>query len=67
MTAIQSEQQGLAAVPVAAKFLSVSANHLYQLINAGEVPSKRFGRSVRIPWEWLHAQASASNSSEVTR
>ncbi len=48
---------GLASIPVAAEFLSLSRNKLYQLINSGAVPSKRFGRSVRIPWQWLHQQA----------
>lgn len=55
----EPQQQGMAAVPVAATYLSVSPNHLYQLVNSGEVPSKRFGRSVRIPWSWLHQQAAA--------
>ena len=48
---------GLASIPVAAAYLSLSKNKLYQLVNSGEVPSKRFGRAVRIPWKWLHEQA----------
>jgi excisionase family DNA binding protein len=50
-------QQGLAGVPAAAAYLSVSRGKVYAMINAGECPSKRFGKSVRIPWAWLHAQA----------
>lgn len=50
-------QVGLASVAVAAAFMSVSRNHVYQLINSGEIPSKKFGNATRIPWAWLHAQA----------
>lgn len=48
---------GLAAIPVAAEFLSISRGKIYQMINSGECPSKRFGKSVRVPWVWLLAQA----------
>ena len=59
-------QQGLASVTHAAAFLSLSRNKLYQLINAGEIPSKKFGKSVRVPWAWLNAQAAvASDEGEV--
>jgi excisionase family DNA binding protein len=51
---------GLASITDAAAFLAVSRGKLYQMIHAGECPSKRFGRSVRIPWQWLHDQASMS-------
>ena len=61
------KQQGLSSIPDAAGFLSMSRGKLYQLINAGEIPSKRFGKSVRIPWAWLHAQAEVSEESEVSR
>lgn len=50
-------QQGLAAIPTAANFLSVSLGKMYAMANTGECPSKRFGKSVRIPWAWLYAQA----------
>ena len=52
---------GLASIAEAAEYLSLSRNKLYQLINSGDVPSKRFGRSVRIPWEWLLQQAKVEN------
>lgn len=55
---VKNHQNGLAAIPAAATFLAVSRGKLYQMIHAGECPSKRFGRSVRVPWAWLHAQAS---------
>ncbi len=54
-------QQGLASIPVAAKFLSVSRGKMYQMINSGAAPSKRYGKSVRIPWKWLHEQAGVTD------
>ena len=54
---MKNPQLGLAAIPVAAAFLSVSRGKMYAMVNAGECPSKRFGKSVRVPWSWLHAQA----------
>jgi excisionase family DNA binding protein len=60
-------QQGLAAIPVAATYLSISKGKLYQGIQTGEIPSKRFGRSVRIPWAWLHAQAEVHEECEASQ
>jgi excisionase family DNA binding protein len=51
---------GLASIPNAAAFLSISVGKLYMMLNAGEIPCKRFGRSVRIPWAWLNQQAEVS-------
>jgi excisionase family DNA binding protein len=53
----QGKKQGLCSIPDAAAFLSISRGKLYMMLNAGEIPSKRFGKSVRIPWAWLYAQA----------
>lgn len=58
-------RQGLCSIPKAAEFLSISRAKLYQLINSGEVPSRRFGKSVRVPWQWLHAQAAVDSEVEV--
>lgn len=52
-----TEQSGLARIPEAAKFLSVSKSTLYNLIRDGKVPNVKIGDSTRIPWGWLHAQA----------
>lgn len=57
-------QQGLSSIPDAAEFLSISRGKLYQLINSGDIPSKRFGKSVRIPWAWLHAQAAIDSETD---
>ena len=62
------QRTGLASIPEAAAFISVSRGKMYAMINAGECPSKRFGKSVRIPWQWLHAQADiSSDEGEVSR
>ena len=57
-TTQQASQIGLASIPAAAAFLSVSRSKLYSMMNAGQCPSRRFGKSVRIPWVWLIQQAS---------
>ena len=62
---LDQPQVGLAAIPAAATYLSISRGKLYMMLNAGEIPSKRFGKSVRIPWAWLHAQAEVPTESEV--
>ena len=54
-------QTGLASIPDASEFLSLSRSKVYQLVQAGDIPCKRFGRSVRIPWEWLKQQACQEN------
>ncbi len=63
----QGKKQGLCSIPDAAAFLSISRGKLYMMLNAGEIPSKRFGKSVRIPWAWLHAQAEVSDEGQVSR
>jgi len=57
-TSQQGSQIGLASIPAAAAFLSVSRSKIYSMMNAGECPSRRFGKSVRIPWVWLIQLAS---------
>lgn len=60
---------GLCPVPEAAEFLSLSRGKLYASIAAGEIPHKRYGRSVRIPWQWLYQQAelTADKTGEVAQ
>ena len=41
---------GLASVREVASASSLSVGQIYAMINAGQLPSKRFGRSVRVPW-----------------
>ena len=42
--------------------LGLGASLTYKLVQAGEIPSKRFGRTIRIPRAWVEAQAAASNA-----
>ena len=59
---ITKAKVGLCSIPDAAAFLSVSRGKMYSMLNAGDCPSKRFGKSVRIPWQWLLAQAEVDGS-----
>ncbi len=61
----QGKKQGLCPIVDAAAFLSISRGKMYAMINSGACPSKRFGKSVRIPWTWLHAQAEVDCESNV--
>jgi len=47
--------------------LSLSRNKVYLDIQNGLIPSKRFGKSVRVPWAWLLAQAACDVDGEVSR
>jgi excisionase family DNA binding protein len=49
--------KGLARIGEAAAWLGMAKPSVYALIQRGEIPCKRFGRSVRIPWAWLREQA----------
>lgn len=40
-------------VPEAANLLQVDVSTLYRRIREGHIPSRRIGRAVRIPTEWL--------------
>lgn len=50
-------RSGLARVSEAAGFLSVSRPYLYKLVAQGDIPVKRIGSAIRIPWAWLEEQA----------
>ncbi len=43
--------EGLATVDEAARFLSLGRSKLYGLMDAGELPHCKIGRSRRIPWQ----------------
>lgn len=60
-----SGQVGICSIPEAAKFLSISRGKIYLMINSGECPSKRFGKSVRIPWAWLLKQAEVEEQKQA--
>lgn len=43
----------LATTVEAAAYLRLSKSMINKLVASGEIPSRRFGRAVRIPWKWL--------------
>lgn len=53
----REHQSAFATAKESADFLAVSLNHIYNMVKAGQIPFRRFGKSVRIPWSWLHSQA----------
>lgn len=51
---------GLASPKQAAEHLSLKPDTVYKMIRAKRIPAVKIGRSVRVPWRWLHAQAEAA-------
>lgn len=53
----QAESQNVDAkllrVSEVARLLSVSRSHVYRLIETGEIPAKRLGRTVRVERSWV--------------
>jgi excisionase family DNA binding protein len=49
----QVYQDGFATVAEAAKFLGLCRAKVYQLMEQGELPFAKFGKSRRIPWRGL--------------
>jgi len=49
--------RGFATPVEAASFLRLSRAMVHKLIVDGKMPARRYGRAVRIPWDWLTAQA----------
>jgi excisionase family DNA binding protein len=50
--------EGFADIPAAVDFLSVSRATVYKLMDIGELPYAKFGKSRRIPWAALREYAS---------
>ena len=53
---VHRESTGFATPVEAAKFLRLSKAMIHKLIGEGTMPACRYGRAVRIPWNWLRAQ-----------
>jgi excisionase family DNA binding protein len=53
------DELGFATPVEAAKFLRLSKAMVHKLIGEGKMPACRYGRAVRIPWNWLRAQANS--------
>lgn len=48
--------RGFATSVETARFLGVTRQHVAKLIKDGQMPAKKFGRAVRVPWAWLIEQ-----------
>jgi excisionase family DNA binding protein len=49
-------REGFATTAEAARFLRLSKAMIHKMIAQGTMPSRRYGRAVRIPWFWLAKQ-----------
>ena len=45
-----------ASMQEVADFLNVSLRMAYKLADTNQIPSKKFGAAVRVPWCWLREQ-----------
>ncbi len=54
-------RQGFATPVEAAQFLNLSKAMIHKLIGEGKMPACRYGRAVRIPWNWLCSQEATEN------
>jgi excisionase family DNA binding protein len=48
---------GFATVQEAADFTKLHPSMVRKLITQGDIPARRFGRAIRIPWSWILDQA----------
>jgi hypothetical protein len=48
--------QGFATSVETAQFLGLTRQAISQMALAGIIPAVRFGRALRIPWDWLYEQ-----------
>ena len=61
------EKSGFATQQEAAVFIGINRKTLYRMIQRGEVDVRRYGRTVRIPWAWLHDQASNKKAEQIAQ
>jgi excisionase family DNA binding protein len=55
------ELQGAFATTLeAAQFLGLSKAMIHKMIRGEQMPARRYGRAIRIPTSWLHAEATRS-------
>lgn len=59
-TESHQDRPGLATPAEAARFLKLSRSMIFRLIAQQEIPTRRYGRAVRIPWNWLRNQSADS-------
>jgi excisionase family DNA binding protein len=46
-------REGFASAEEASRFLNLSRAMVTKMTQAGTMPYRRFGRALRIPWNWL--------------
>jgi hypothetical protein len=46
-------RDGFASAEEAGRFLNISRAMITKLTQSGNMPCKRYGRALRIPWNWL--------------
>ncbi|PSR26587.1 MAG: hypothetical protein C7B46_19855 [Sulfobacillus benefaciens] len=51
---IAPQQPQFLTVAEVATILNLSRCHVYQLISEGEIPSGQFGKSIRVPRQWIN-------------
>ena len=49
-------REGFATTVEAADFLSLSRQAISLMVLQGKIPARRYGRSLRIPWDWLYEE-----------
>lgn len=55
-TLASERRQGFATTVETAAFLNLSRQAVSQMVLAGKIPARRYGRSLRIPWDWLYEE-----------
>ena len=53
---------GLASVNEVVAATGLSRSQIYAMIQRGEIATKRFGRSVRVPWQLLRDEGILGNA-----
>jgi excisionase family DNA binding protein len=53
-------RDGFATGLEASRFLNLSPGMITKLVAANEIPHRRYGRALRIPWAWLLEQVEKS-------
>ncbi len=58
--AVQAIPPAFVNITQAARFLGVSTSMARKLARTDRMPVKRYGRSIRIPFSWLEAEAASA-------
>lgn len=56
---VHISERGFANCVEAGLFLGLTRQAVSKMAARGEIPSRRFGRALRIPWQWLVKQERA--------